>query len=362
MAGAIQDKINTDIANIPIFYGDKAKDTITLTYYISRLDQGVSALEWTDAQAYTYFANSTKGTAANWIIGHLVENDGIAKHWSIFKPAFRLAFGDITDHTIFASDMGRLNINQFNGNLIDYHAAIATSMTLHLEQFADHQLTLPAGHGFTAEQIIICRNETTKLAKHIHNVLRKEFFINGLTKKQIDKIANKPELTTAGEMVAFLKRNDEISKRQDIAPPPAPAPAPAAKISATEVEDDDEVAAFAAFQAQRLASKSQQRGRGQGGYRGRGSYGAQRQNGNGGNSGNGQNGGQKQETVRPFCVHCRIMGHKQEVCRRRIADNAPCFDAHGAPFYPKNPSAPRIHPVNPNGEQESSIIQGSIFH
>ena len=87
MAGAIQDKINADIATIPIFYGEKEKDTITLAYYISRIDQGVTALTWTDAQAYTYFANSTKGTAANWIIGHLVDNDDIEKHWSLFKPA-----------------------------------------------------------------------------------------------------------------------------------------------------------------------------------------------------------------------------------------------------------------------------------
>ena len=373
MAGAraIQDNINREIANIPIFYVDATKDTVTLQYYISRIDQGITALAWTDAQAFTYFSNTTKGTAANWIIGHIAEHDDIALHWSIFKPEFRAAFGDVTDHTIFASDMGKLTIGQFNGNLIDYHAAVSKSMTLHLEQFANHQLILPNGHGLTGEQIVILENENKRLAKHIHAVFRKEFFINGLTKQQIAKISNKPELTTAGEMLNFLKRSEVIAKRQESTPAPAPAPlpVPAAKISPIETEDDDEVAAFAAFQAQRLASK-QQRGRGNGGYRGRG---AQRQNGNGGNSNNGgnggQNGGQKKDTVKPFCVHCRMMGHRQETCFKRINENAPCFDAFGAPFYPKNPnpSTPRMHPVNPNpnsvGEGESSVFHSnSIFH
>ena len=147
-----------------------------MTYYISRIDQGVSALTWTDSQAYTYFANSIKSTAANWLIGHLVDNHGLVKHWSIVKPAFRLAFGDTTDHTVFASEMGKLHINQFNGNLIDYYAAVATSMSLHQEQFSGHALTLPAGHAMTNDQVELCRLEAQKLSLHIHDVFRKEFF------------------------------------------------------------------------------------------------------------------------------------------------------------------------------------------
>jgi len=35
-------------------------------------------------------------------------------------------------------------------------------------------------------------------------------------------------------------------------------------------------------------------------------------------------------------MYCRIMGHTQDECRKRIAANAPCYTANGKPYYPKN--------------------------
>jgi len=361
MANAIQDNVNKEIATIPLFYGEKEKDTITLTTYIERIDQGVTALEWTDAQAYIYFSNTLKGTAADWLVGHLIDNDNIAKHWSIMKPALRLAFNDITDHTIFAKDMGKLKIGQFDGNLLKYYAAIAKSMSLHMEQFAAVPLTLPAAHGLNAEQVVLCQNEVAKATKHIHDVFRKEFFISGLTKAQVDKISNKPELTTAGQMLTFLKRTDEISKRQveDPAPAPAPTPAPAAAAKIYPVpEDEEEMAAFAAFTAQRQAFRGQQNGRGNGNGRGRGHF------HKAGNGGNGGNGGQKQDAAgKPNCIFCKATGHRQEKCYKRIAENAPCIDQNGRNFFPK--SAQKQNSVQPDdveGGIASVSPHSSVFH
>ena len=54
----IQQQINDNIADLPLFYGRPEKDTVTLKYFVSRIDQGVSTLGWTQANAYTYFMNA----------------------------------------------------------------------------------------------------------------------------------------------------------------------------------------------------------------------------------------------------------------------------------------------------------------
>ena len=63
----IQQRINDNIADVPIFYGQPTKDTVTLKFFVSRIDQGVSALNWTQANAYTYFKNALKANAACWL-------------------------------------------------------------------------------------------------------------------------------------------------------------------------------------------------------------------------------------------------------------------------------------------------------
>ena len=53
----IQQHINDNIADLPIFYGQPAKDTVTLKFFVSRIDQGVTALNWMQTDAYNYFKN-----------------------------------------------------------------------------------------------------------------------------------------------------------------------------------------------------------------------------------------------------------------------------------------------------------------
>ena len=62
----IQQCINDNIAHLPIFYGQPEKDTVTLIF-VSRIDQGVTALNWTQVDAFNYFKNALKSTAACWL-------------------------------------------------------------------------------------------------------------------------------------------------------------------------------------------------------------------------------------------------------------------------------------------------------
>ena len=43
----IQHRIDEDISDVPYFYGQSEKDTVTIQVYISRIEQGVTHLGWT---------------------------------------------------------------------------------------------------------------------------------------------------------------------------------------------------------------------------------------------------------------------------------------------------------------------------
>ena len=373
-ADRIQQRIDENVADLPFFYGRPDKDTITLKHYISRVDQGIDALGWTQAQAYLYFANSIKSTAANWLEHHLTEHPNLAKHWNIVKPFFRRAFGDATDQMVFASDLSSIKIEAYGHNLYDYVAAVTKMCNLHCEKYLQADLVLPQGHGLNEAAQLICRNAVHSAFKTVHDDLRKEFFILGLTDKQKEKITDKPELNTCGKILDFLKREEDLAKKNHKNGNGVQPPLPAATAGNVAPLHDDGINA-AGFQRQgQQSNRGQQRGRGQnrGTFRG-GQSSSNRGHGyNSGNAGNATNSGSGGSANNPghsgnqsnnrnqirFCIYCKKANHKQEVCRQRIADNAPCLDAQGAPFFPKtahaigNGSSP-----NPTDESQNPVME-----
>ena len=93
----IQQQIKDNIVNLPIFYGRPEKDTVTLKYFVSRIDQGVRTLGWTHTDPYMYFAKANKSTAANWVDHYVYCNPDEAHEWNLIKPHFQEAFCDKTD-------------------------------------------------------------------------------------------------------------------------------------------------------------------------------------------------------------------------------------------------------------------------
>ena len=148
----IQQRINDNIADIPIFYGQPDKDTITLKYYISRIDQGVTALNWTQENAYVAFKNSLKGPAANWLGYFSSISRDTALTWEAYKPHFRKAFGDKTNPMVFANTMFNIKLANGSSNIYNYVAQITDVMTLHIEKYLASVIAFPAGHLYTAAQ------------------------------------------------------------------------------------------------------------------------------------------------------------------------------------------------------------------
>ena len=152
----IQQQINDNIADLPTFYGRPEKYPVTLKYFVSPTKQGVTTLGWTQADAYTYFTNSIKSTAANWVDHHGYCNPEEANEWNLIKPHFREAFGDKTDPMVFANTMFGLKLVSFEGNLCNYFLAVSKQFLLHNEKWVDRAEPLPVGHGLSAAQQLHC--------------------------------------------------------------------------------------------------------------------------------------------------------------------------------------------------------------
>ena len=150
----IQQRINDNIADVPIFYGQPAKDTVTLKFFVSRIDQGVTALHWTQADAYNYFKNALKSMAACWLDSWVTFNRNEVLEWNNVKPHFRKAFGDKIDPMVFASTMFGIKLVNFNESLYDYTNAITKVLNLHTEKFLTTHPPLVNAHGLNAAQLL----------------------------------------------------------------------------------------------------------------------------------------------------------------------------------------------------------------
>ena len=347
----IQQRINDNIADIPIFYGQPDKDTITLAYYVSRIDPGVSALTWTQANAYVAFQNSLKGAAADWLNYFSTLNRQIAKEWNTIKPHFRKAFGDKTDPMVFANSMFNIKLT---GNVYTYAATITDIMNLHIEKYLASAIAFPAGHTYSAAQQLEIKSFLDAGFHEVHDDLIKEFFLGGLPQETKIKVANKPNMDTVGQIIDFLVNEQNIAEKKkngllsELKPTTPPASAGTIHAVTTEPPTFTPEEALAAIQFQN-SFRGQSRGRGnRGGTRGRGGPprgqhsfpgaagpnpsqrgGAQGAPQRGGNTG----GGAIQKDA--FCIYCHKKFHKQEECRSRIRDNAPCYSPSGTAYFPK---------------------------
>lgn len=362
-AHRIQHRIDDNVADIPIFHGN-FKDTETLKQYVSRIDQGITALGWSQETAFTYFSNSVKSRAGAWLECYKTDNPELPLTWAEFKPHFRKAFGDVTDPIVFAQELCNIRPEHHGNCLYTYYAEITRAVNLHQEKF----LTPPplpelAEQEFDEEQVAFINTlhqQTHQAAvRTIHTTLRQEFFLNGLPKKQLDLVANKPQLKTVNDMIEFIHLQETVEKKKTTTTTTTqatPLAQPLAQsILTTAPEPEKEEVVSASQQQYRTQNFRGNGGRGQNfsGYRGNTNNYRGNGNGNRGTYYNGNRGGgydnrsnfqnyqaQSQATntttgTGKTCIYCKKLGHIQDVCRTRINRNEPCIDSQGRGYFPK---------------------------
>ena len=356
LAPHIQQRVDEDTANVPSYHGN-FKDVITLPVFINRIDMGIETLLWTQQVAFTYFSNALKDVAAAWLECYITDNPQAPKTWEHFKPEIRKAFGDTTDPVIFAQEVSNIKPEQHNNSLFKYYAAISRVVTLHQEEFPTPPLPpLPQDHGLNAAQLQIVNQihitSHTAAIQAVHAKLRKEFFLNGLPKRQLDMVVNKPYLTTVHEMIAYIHQQESIATKKNGNTTTVPLPSVQAvhvQSNVPQEQQQQQQAATASAvnfsnnfnrtQSQRGGGNQQQA---QSTYRGnnyRGNNfnrGANRGYRGGGNF---QQNDRQTTTSSTFggktCIYCRKPGHIQDDCFIRIEKNDPCINSQGRNYFPK---------------------------
>ena len=377
----IQITIDKEIASIPIFYGNY-KDTETLASYVARIDQGISALNWSEETAFTFFSNSVKGRARAWLDCYLTDNPLLPRRWIDFKPFFRKAFGDVSDPIVFAQELCNIKLEQHGNCLYTYYAEITKAVNLHQEKFITPppQPAIPANLEMDEDQIefvgIIYRQTHSNAVQAIHTTLRREFFLNGLPKKLLDLVAHKTHLQTVNDMIEYLHQQEIVERKKNGngAQPTPPSSSTSNSSSMHTISNSTTEGSTEEIAANNRIQPSNYRGnnyrnnyrgnnnnyRGnynRGGYdNNRGGYrpnnqnfqnaGQNAQNNAGQNAQNFQNAGQKQNTgPSKTCIYCRRIGHIQDFCRDRMNKGDPCIDSQGRGYFP-NPK------VNVSAAQE----------
>ena len=348
MAEHIQRKTDKDTANIPLWFGEPAKDTFTLANYTAKVNAAQTLLALNETTAFQYFERSLRGSALSWLHTWLIKNRDSPREWTTVKSAFRQNFGDSTSAATFAQDIYASNLATFQGDFHKFYAHIARLVELHCEPFIAARIELGDNHGFTNAQQRRVTQIVTKTYRNVHDKLTIEFFLNGLPKAMFEKVATKPELVKPSQIIEYLKKCDTVARKDTIVRPPPlqhPQPTPATFVSPV---NDQQVDANVT-----CTNNGQNRGSFRGRYnnaRGRGNY----------NSARGQTSSYNNQNRKPnLCIYCRKPNHDQEKCNSRIRDNQPCLSPKGVPYWPKNVSA-AAPPSNTNEEEQQTTF--SVFH
>jgi hypothetical protein len=338
MADLAQNRIDDNTANIPTFYGEPAKDTLTLSAFIHRIDRAVNLLTWNEATAFQYFEGAVRGSAQAWLESWVSDNRDIVHTWTRVKTDFRRNFGDFTEDTTFAQDIHNLTLASYGGDFNKYYAKIVKLVDLHNETHLTAPIPLEENHGFNQAQQRAIGVVVHKVLHAVHDRLKKEYFINGLPKAMVEKIADKPDLIKPPQMIEYLRKCEDLDRKKSTGqqpqqPPAHPVP-PAAGIHKVAEEDID---------ANYSYNRGNFRGRGNNNNRGRGNNGQRGQSTRGGNSnnnrGNTSNTSNQDASKIKLCLYCRKPYHDQEKCFTRIKDNQPCLSQKGIPYWPKSDSA-----------------------
>lgn len=351
MAEHIQRKTDEDTANIPLWYGEPAKDSFKLADYTAKIDAAQNLLELDEATTFRYFERSLRGSALSWLHTWMIENRAAPLQWSTVKPAFRANFGDTTSAATFAQDIFMSNLDTFGGDFHKFYSHIARLVELHCEPFLAAQVDLGEDHGFTAAQ----RRHIAQIAidcyRKVHDKFTLEFFLNGLPKKMFEKVANKPELTKPSQIIDYLKKCDMIARKNTVVPPTTQQPTTASVTPAPVAQEPVEAnSTYNTSLPNRGSASTSTRGRFNN-YQGRGNF---------NNSAQNKTANQNRKTT--FCIYCRKPNHEQEKCYSRIRDNQPCVSPNGNPYWPKNVNVNAAAPPAAKKEEEKEQSAFSVFH
>ena len=100
--------LSTPQTDIPLFYGDPSKDTVTPKFLMNRMTTAIATHNWTDAQAAGNFTLQLRGPALDWL-EYIRDTEGInVATWATILPAFQEQYDLVVDTTTNVWDLTSL--------------------------------------------------------------------------------------------------------------------------------------------------------------------------------------------------------------------------------------------------------------
>ena len=353
------DPTRNELAKLPLWHGNKTKDTFSPLQWLERVETAKDACDWTDRHTMAFVYMALRNDALQWYDG--LARDGVNKQvYQEFKDAFLMAYEPAR-----TARTAMINVHDLKQAS---HETVVNFRTRVIRAIDDIEALLPpegraprqdrygpeirALAGFNALAVNV-KEETARRymvdgATIMLNHVALQIFVAGLRQAIREEMmkAMPPTFLDAYKQALNLERAMAEPSKAFVS------------VQAVDAQTEDSLETeLAAVQAKlnkfRAASRGQSRGRG----------------GRGGRSQSGQQGGQQQASQQQQqtgdynkCRYCLKFGHLQKFCSQRIAAKAPMLDKNNKPYGNgvneiENQGA-QGGPPQQNGAQQNQQAQG----
>ena len=313
--------LSTPQTDIPLFYGDPSKDTVTPKFLMNRMITAIATHNWTDAQAAGNFTLQLRGPALDWL-EYIRDTEGInVATWATILPAFQEQYDLVVDTTTNVWDLTSLKHDNKEDprNLVIKVSKIINEVKKSNTQFVFADV--PAGYNADAVRAII-RDYDNHQTDHLKKTLLIKYLAPDYKNKVLAR--NPATLHEAKTFATEIWRRNNNGKSIT------------AETKVSAIQEDS----LTNFYTEALQNAINQKN-GQTWREGNGNYQAQ-QNKTKQKKKNGKQtqpaaasapstsqstsdtrGNYKGNGPQIFCWYCKRIGHFQLKCTKRIDDNAP---------------------------------------
>ena len=358
-----QRRWNDSVSDLPAFHGNE-KDTITAESITTRVEAAAEALTWDDAATFNNFSLAMRSNAEKWLTLQADIRPDFAKSWIYIKPLFREAFGSKMDESkvfLTIKELGHKPTELVRDYAIRFNENYRTIKTLMKPKI----INIPANEA--DRTVAVCQNIYAQGFADAQMEVQKILFVATLDMPLLKKVVQK-------EIPTFVDAMEIATKIQGLTMKPNGNGGVVHRIQEDNCESTD---AEFVNQIQQGYSNNRGNNRGRGnrgqsrgnrGNRGHfsgGYYNNKGNNGNNGNNGNGTTSKSKESAkvdlnTKIKCLFCKIIGHHQDECRKRIEAGKPCQAASGKEYFPKSKQYPVTEEeldadMGQSGEYQSAI-------
>ena len=326
MVNQLQTIFSNPKADIPVFYGDKSRDSVTAKFMYDRIIIAQTTYRWSDAATAGNFKLALRGKAIDWL-NYIKDTEQVnITLWSTIEPHFKSHY-DIQVQTVDnVWDFSKLK-HEERDDPADLKLEVSKLINNVSSTAPDFRIEIK--DEFTFDEVeAITRNATQNLKTH----LMKTLFINKLAPTYKDYVLSQEpgSLNEATNLArAMWKRKhpvDQMPKLQNLTMSPLTA---TIEDTLSNLPDDIREECIMAIKnkrnnsfrnnqnsSQQSYSHSQNSNNGQSKQKNKGQNGQKPKTKNANTSGN-----SSYETI--TCWYCNKKGHTQIECRTRIRENKP---------------------------------------